>query len=127
MTSMFWKTCDVLLQCGPHKSYGMFHADFNVFLDQTFYIWKASVLSALEHEQPFHLVSFPSVFANIKYDVMYVCSLQNCGHLPGKGLTLGSLVFDVFLCFCHFSMWCPVSGVVLDCIDSWSLPSSLLL
>ena len=23
-------------------------------------------------------------------------------------------------------MWCPGSDVVLDCIDSWSLPSSLL-
>ena len=36
-----------------------------------------------------------------------------------------SLVFGVFLCFCHFPMWCPGSGVVLDCIDSWSLPFSL--
>ena len=36
----------------------------------------------------------------------------------GKRLTLGSIVCDVFLCFCPFSMWCPVSGVVLDCIDS---------
>ena len=24
-----------------------------------------------------------------------------------------------FLCFCHFPKWCPGSGVVLDCIDSW--------
>ena len=33
-----------------------------------------------------------------------------------------ALVCDVFLCFCHFSIWCPGtvpgSGVVLDCIDS---------
>ena len=28
---------------------------------------------------------------------------------------------------CHFHMWCPGSGIVLDCIDSWSLPSNLLL
>ena len=27
------------------------------------------------------------------------------------------------MCFCHFPMWCPGSGVVLDCFDSWSLPS----
>ena len=47
-----------------------------------------------------------------------VCSLQPCGHLLGKGLSLGSLVSDVFLCFCHFPMWCPVLGVVLNCIDS---------
>ena len=30
----------------------------------------------------------------------------------------GSLVCDVFLCFCRFPMWCPGSDVVLDCIDS---------
>ena len=47
-----------------------------------------------------------------------VCSLQPCGHLLGKGWPHGSLVCDVFLCFCHFPMWCPGSGVVLDCIDS---------
>ena len=44
----------------------------------------------------------------------------------GRGLTSWLLVCDVFLCFCHFTMWCPGSGVVLDCIDSGSLPSSLL-
>ena len=47
-----------------------------------------------------------------------VCSLQPCGHLLGKGWPLGSLVCDVFLCYCHFPMRCPGSGVVLDCIDS---------
>ena len=31
----------------------------------------------------------------------------------GKGL-----VCDVYLCFCHFPMWYPRSGVVLDFIDS---------
>ena len=46
-----------------------------------------------------------------------VCSLQPCGHLLGKGWPLGSLVCDIFLCFCHFPMWFPESGVVLDCID----------
>ena len=28
------------------------------------------------------------------------------------------LVCDVKLCFCHFPLWNPGSGVVLDCIDS---------
>ena len=32
----------------------------------------------------------------------------------GKGWPHGSLVCVVFLCFCHFPMWCPGSGVVLD-------------
>ena len=31
------------------------------------------------------------------------------------------------LCFCHFRVWFLGSGVVLDCIDSWSLPHFLLL
>ena len=33
----------------------------------------------------------------------------------------------MFSCvFCHFPMWCPGSGVVLDCIESLSFPPSLL-
>ena len=32
--------------------------------------------------------------------------LQPCGHLC-----------DVFLCFCHFPIRCPGSGVVLNCTD----------
>ena len=35
----------------------------------------------------------------------------------GKGDSLGSLVCDVFLCFCYFLMWCPGLGMVLDCIN----------
>ena len=31
-----------------------------------------------------------------------------------------------FLVFGHFPIQCPGSGVVFDCIDSWSLPSFLL-
>ena len=38
---------------------------------------------------------------------------------------LGLLCVMFFLCFCHFSICCPGSGVVLDCIDS--LRSYLLL
>ena len=33
-----------------------------------------------------------------------------------KGLT-SWLLFVSFNCFCHFPMWNPGSGVVLDCID----------
>ena len=29
-----------------------------------------------------------------------------------------ALICLVYLCFCHFPMWYPVSGVVIDCIDS---------
>ena len=38
-----------------------------------------------------------------------------------------ALVCDFKLCFCQFLMWYPGSVVVLDCIDSWSLSSYLLL
>ena len=48
-----------------------------------------------------------------------VChALQACGHLLGKGWPIGWLVCDIFvLCFCHFPMWFPESGLVLDCIN----------
>ena len=47
-----------------------------------------------------------------------VCGLQTCSHLLGKRRSLNSPKCDVFLCFCHFPIWCPGSGAVLDCIDS---------
>ena len=50
-----------------------------------------------------------------------VCLLLLCGHRLGKGWPLGS-----HHCFYHFPMWYPGSGVVLDCIVSWFLPSFLL-
>ena len=52
-----------------------------------------------------------------------VCSLLPCGHLPGKDWPPGSCLW---LWFCHFPMWYPVSGVVLDCINSWYVQSFLL-
>ena len=44
----------------------------------------------------------------------------------GKGLTscLSCLFFSLGIC--RFPIWCPWSGVVLDCIDSWLLSFSLL-
>ena len=59
--------------------------------------------------------------------VLFSCIfMQSCGHLLGKGWPLGSLVCEALLRFRHFPMWCPWSGVVLDCTDSSSLHSSLL-
>ena len=48
-----------------------------------------------------------------------------CGHLPGKGWLLGSRLWcpTVGLSLSH---WYPGSGVVLDCIGSWSLHPYLL-
>ena len=53
-----------------------------------------------------------------------VCVIQPCGHL--KGSFHGSTACDVFLCFCYFPIWYPRSGVVLDCIYSWSWHCFLL-
>ena len=47
-----------------------------------------------------------------------VCKLQPSGNLLETGWPLDSLVCDVFLCFCHFPIYCSGSGVVHDCIDS---------
>ena len=55
----------------------------------------------------------------------HVCSLLPRGHLKGKGLPLGSCLWCL-LWFCYFPIWYPGTGVVLNCIDSWSLLSFLL-
>ena len=46
-------------------------------------------------------------------------SLQPCSHLLWKGWPLGSLVCGVS-CVCHLPIYCSGSGVIFDCIDSWS-------
>ena len=55
---------------------------------------------------PFFILclSLPKCLANV---------LQPCGHQLGKGWSLNSPVYDVFMCFCHFPIRCPGSGVVL--------------
>ena len=51
-----------------------------------------------------------------------VCLLMPCGHQLGKGWPLGSRLWCLIVTL-TLSHWYPGSGVVLDCIDSWSLPS----
>ena len=58
------------------------------------------------------------------YAFMHVC-LMPCGHLLGKGRPLGSRLWCLIVTL-SLSQWYLGSGVVLDCIDSWSLPSFLL-
>ena len=53
-------------------------------------------------------------------------SLQPCDHLLRNGWPPGSLVCEVTLCFCRFPIWGTRSSVIIGCIDSWSLPNSLL-
>ena len=43
-----------------------------------------------------------------------------CGHLLGKGWPLGSRLWRLTVSL-SLSYWYPCSGVVLDCINSWSL------
>ena len=50
------------------------------------------------------------------YAFMRVCLLP-CGHLLLKGLPLGSCLWCITVSL-SLSNWNPVSGVVLDCIDS---------
>ena len=53
------------------------------------------------------------------YAFMHVCLLMPCGHLLGKGWTLGSHLWCLIVTL-SLSHWYPGSGVVLDCIDSSS-------
>ena len=59
------------------------------------------------------------------YAFMHACLLMPCGHLLGKGWPLGSRLQCLIVTFPP-SNWYPGSGVVRDCIDSWSVPFFLL-
>ena len=54
------------------------------------------------------------------------CLFVPCGYLLGKGWPLGSHLWCLTVSL-SLSHWYPRSGVVLDCIDSWSLHPYLLL
>ena len=66
------------------------------------------------------------VLSCVSYVFVRVCLYVLCGHLLGKGWPLVSRLLcpTVSLSFSH---WYPGSGVVLDCIDSWSLHPYLLI
>ena len=54
-----------------------------------------------------------------------VCLSMPCVHLLERGWPLGFRLWCLILKLSLFH-WYPGSGAVLDCIDSWSLPSFLL-
>ena len=54
-----------------------------------------------------------------------VCLYVLCGHLLGNGWPLGSRLWCLTVSL-SLSHWYPGSGVVLDCINSWSLHPYLL-
>ena len=53
----------------------------------------------------------------VDYAFVIVCLHVPCGHLLGKGCSLGSRVCCLTASL-SLSLWYPGSGVVLDCIDS---------
>ena len=59
------------------------------------------------------------------YAFVCVCLYVPCGHMLRKGWPLGSRLWCLTVSL-SLSHWYPGSGVVLDCIDSWSLQSYLL-
>ena len=77
------------------------------------------------------LCSFCGSFLLFMFDVVYhtvmsvPCSLVvTCW----ERADLLALLYVTYSCvFCHFPIWCPGLGVVFDCNDSQSLPSSLLI
>ena len=64
--------------------------------------------------------SFMFFLSCVCYVFVRVCLFVPCGHLLGKGWPLGSRFWclTVSLALSH---WYPGSGVVLGCIDFWSL------
>ena len=54
------------------------------------------------------------------YVFVRVCICVFCGHLLGKGWPFGSRFWCLTASLSLYH-WFPGSGVVLDCIDSWSL------
>ena len=75
--------------------------------------------------QCFFCGSFMLFLSCFCYAFTRVCLLMPCGHLLGKDWPLGSRLWCLIVKL-SLSHWYLGSGVVLDCIDSWSLPSFLL-
>ena len=65
-------------------------------------------------------VEFLFFLSCVCYAFVRVCLYVPCGHLLGKSWPLGSHLWCLALSL-SLSYWYPGSGVVLDCIDSWSL------
>ena len=66
------------------------------------------------------------VISCVCYAFVRVCLLMPSGRRLGNGWPLGSRLWCLIVSLL-LSHWYFGSGVVLDCIDSWSLPSFLLI
>ena len=71
---------------------------------------------------PIHICLY-HIVSSVPWSRVVICSVR--ANLLVLLCVMFSCVF-VTLCLCHFPIWCPGSGVLLDCIDSWSFPSCLL-
>ena len=69
-----------------------------------------------------HLCFFLSC---VCYAFVRVCLFVPCDHLKGRGWPLGSRLWCITVSL-SLSHWHPEWGVVLDCMDSWSLHPYLL-
>ena len=98
------------------------------FLSKVSYILIKEEFKPNRVSHSYHLDQFISVirlfFICLCHIVLSVsCSLAvTCW----KGLTSWLSCMWRFVIFCHLSIRCPGSGVLLGCIVSWSLPSFLL-
>ena len=73
----------------------------------------------------FFCESFMFLLSCVCYAFVRVCLFVPCRPLLGKGWSLGSRLCCITVGL-SLSHWYPGSGVVLDCIDYWSLHPYLL-
>ena len=67
----------------------------------------------------FFCISFKQFMSGFCFAFVCVCLLMPCGHLLGKCWPLSSRLWSLIVKLLFF-YWYPGSGVVLDCIYSWS-------
>ena len=104
---MSWSTSELRVRLAPWNMWNRFKPSSKIFL-LTVLLW------------------FICVLCFLCFSCFRVCSLLPCCHLLGKAWPLDSCCWCL-LYFCYFPMWYSGSGVVHDCILSWSLPCFLLL
>ena len=103
----------------PHQKYG--------------WGWYHKLVKALQKVfyWPFQGLLLLGILFVIYVSCCLICSLQPCGHLLGKGWPLGSLGYDVFLCFVTFpygflgQVWYLIVSIpdicLLPCFNSKSI------
>ena len=85
-----------------------------------------------QNKDDLHILQTVDCFTVQFYELCFMFVMLSCLFIAdlrspaGKELTSWHSCMWCFIVFCHFHMWCPGSGVVLDRIDSWSSPPFLL-